>query len=93
VRIGQKVKLITFNGRTHPDEKVDSGENYWELVGETGMVQQDPQESSVYASFSQEPRVLVKFNKDIAASYGLIAHNNIDNSLWILVSDLGIIEM
>jgi hypothetical protein len=91
--MGRKVILITFNGRTHPDGQVDSCENYWELVGETGTVQQDPQGSSVYASFSKEPRVLVRFDKDIASTYGLIAHNAIENSLWILVSDLEIIEM
>ncbi|HEY40376.1 MAG TPA: hypothetical protein G4O18_00775 [Dehalococcoidia bacterium] len=90
---GQEVKLVSFNGITHPDGKIDNCENYWELVGETGIVQQDPQESSVYASFSKEPRVLVKFDKDIASTFGLISHNNIKNSLWILVSDLKIIKV
>ncbi len=91
--IGQKVKLVSFNGMTHPDGKIDSSENYCKLVGETGTVQRDPQENSVYASFSKEPRVLVEFDKDIVSTFGLISHNNIKNSLWILVSDLEIIEM
>lgn len=89
---GTKVKLISFNGTTSPQNIQDEAENYWKLIGETGAVMQDPQEKSVFAHFSKKPRVLMQFDKDIASTYGLIAHNNIENSLWILVSDLKIIN-
>ena len=88
---GDKVKIITFDGKTCAEEAEDCAENYWKLIGKMGVVQQDPQEKTIYAHFSQEPRVLVKFSEDLMASYGLHAHNNIGNSLCILVSDLEII--
>jgi hypothetical protein len=84
---GEKVKLKTFNGRKTSPKSVSSSENYWKLIGQTGTIQQDPQDSSIFASFSKELRVLVKFDKELV-TYGLIAHNKIENSLWILVSDL-----
>jgi hypothetical protein len=91
MKVGQRVKLKTFNGEKHASERVSKQENYWKLVGEIGIIKQDPRESSIYASFSEEPRVLVKFTKDLNKE-GLIAHNNIANSLWILVSDLEIVN-
>ena len=91
MKTGDKVKIITYNGTTCWEEAEDYAENYWKLIGRTGIIQQDPHEKTIYAHFSHEPRVLVKFNEDLMASYGLHAHNNIKNSLWILVSDLEII--
>jgi hypothetical protein len=90
-KTGEKVKLKTFNGRKTAPKSVGCSENYWKFIGQTGTIQQDPQESSIFASFSKELRVLVKFDKKLV-NYGLIAHNNIENSLWILVSDLEIME-
>jgi hypothetical protein len=92
LEIGDKVKLVKFNGKTKSQKTSDNSEAYWKLIGETGIVQQDPQEGNIYAHFSERPRVLVKFNTDLLASYGLTTHNNINNSLWILVSDLEIIN-
>ena len=86
-----KVKLVTFNGKSHSGKAVDSAENYWKLIGETGIVEQSPQGNSIYADFSKQPRVLVRFEKDIRR-FGLIAHNDIENALWILVSDLAVVE-
>ena len=91
MKMGDRVKMVKCNGKPHPDKAEHFSEDYWKLIGETGTVQQDPQEKYIYASFSQEPRVLVKFDKDVQASFGLTAHNNISNSLWILVSDLELI--
>ena len=92
MRIGDKVKLVKFNGKSRPKRALDNSEAYWKLIGETGTIRQDPQEKSIIAHFSEKPRVLVQFDKDLAVTYGLIAHNNIENSLWILVSDLEIIS-
>jgi hypothetical protein len=91
MKIGDRVKMKTFNGKVNSDKDIWVKENYWKLVGEIGTVQQDPQENSIYASFSKKHRVLVKFDKDLQID-DLIAHNNISNSLWILVSDLEIIR-
>jgi hypothetical protein len=91
MKIGDRVRLIAFNGKLRL-KRVRFSENYWKLIGETGTVQKDPQEKYIYASFSEKPRVLVKFDRDVTTSYGLIAHNNIENSLWILVSDLEILQ-
>jgi hypothetical protein len=90
MKVGEKVKLKTFNAKTHSNEIIHHPENYWILVGKTGIIQQDPKEHAIYASFSKEPRVLVKFDEDLI-NYGLISHNNIENSLWILVEDLEIV--
>ena len=88
MKIGDKVKLVKFDGTARPKKTLNNSEAYWKLVGETGTIQQDPQENSIFAHFSEKPRVLVKFDKDLVATYGLTAHNTIKNSLWILVSDL-----
>jgi hypothetical protein len=82
--------LKTYNGKVGPIKAVNQKENYWKLIGEVGTIQQDSHESSIHASFSTKQRVLVKFDKDLTID-DLIAHNNIDNSLWILVSDLEIV--
>jgi hypothetical protein len=86
-----RIKLVTFNGKLRPGKRVKSSEDYWKLIGEIGSIQQDPKEFSNYASFSKERRVLVKFDRSLK-DYGLIAHNNIDNALWLLVTDIEIIQ-
>jgi hypothetical protein len=92
MKIGDRVKLISMNGKTSGKRHEDFAEDYYKLIGETGTIQQDPEEKAVYAHFSQQPRVLVRFDKDLMASYGLYTHNNVENSLWILTNDLEIIE-
>jgi hypothetical protein len=89
MEVRQRVKLIRFNGKISPVRPVNKQEDYWKLIGETGIVCQDPEQKSIYANFSKKPRILVKFDTDITG-YGLAAHNNINNSLWILVDDLEI---
>ena len=84
---GDRVKLITYNGKIVSKRKVYPSEDYWKLIGQTGIIQKDPKENKLYASFSKKPRVLIKFDVSVSR-YNLIAHNNIENSLWILVSDL-----
>ncbi|MDY6833979.1 MAG: hypothetical protein SVY53_04170 [Chloroflexota bacterium] len=89
MKSGDRVRMATFNGTKHANGQVINSENYWKLIGCTGTVEQDPNESTIYSSFSKDPRVLVRFDRELKC-YNLIAHNSIKNSLWILVSDLEI---
>jgi hypothetical protein len=91
MKVGKRVKLITFNGQLYPTGEVEKKEDYWKLVGLTGLIQQDPNEKNIYASFSKNRRVLVKFDEDLKI-HGLISHNNIKNALWILTTDLQVIK-
>ncbi|MHB0914851.1 MAG: hypothetical protein ACYC5A_04150 [Thermoleophilia bacterium] len=84
---GNKVRLRSFNGfETSPDD-CEPEENYWKLISETGRIVKDPKESGMYASFSSEKRVCVVFDRNLS-KFGLINHNTVQNSLWILESDL-----
>jgi hypothetical protein len=38
MKAGNKVKLISFNGKERPGRPVYNSENYWKLIGETGTV-------------------------------------------------------
>jgi hypothetical protein len=76
MEVGNSVVLVTFNGEKFSDEDVAPNENYWKLIGERGKV----------IEFG-ELRVLVQFNCDID-SFRLENHNPVKNSLWILESDL-----
>ena len=87
MKVGDKVKLLTFNGSFSACGSVSKSENYWHLIDKTGEIMQDPNEPSIYAGFSTEKRVLVHFDEDIE-SMGLHCHNNFKNALWILESDL-----
>lgn len=87
MKIGQKVKLKRFNGTLKPDDNCPPYENYWQLIGSIGIIVQDPNEKDQYASFSEKPRLLVQFKKDVK-SLGLECHNNVENCLWIFESDL-----
>ena len=91
MNIGDRVRLVTFNGINKPKFNTLAQENYWILIGETGVVVKSPTETTIYASFSKLPRVLVNFKKDMSGC-GLIAHNEIENSLWILITDLEVIS-
>lgn len=79
---GDKVFLQHFLGRQKASGLVREDENYWILIGEKGVVVKTENHPS-----KNEERVLVKFSNNIAAR-GLNCHNEISNSLWILVSDL-----
>lgn len=85
-----RVRLFKFNGTTSSEDECDPGENYWKLIGLEGKVVRDPNEASLYSRHALEPRVLVVFDTDIK-SMGLHCHNSIENSLWILVSDLEVL--
>lgn len=79
--------MISFNGLLEAPSDCIPEENFWRLISEKGTVVQDPTESYLYASFSKDKRVCIVFDSDLN-SFGLVNHNPIPNSLWILVSDL-----
>ena len=85
--LGTKVKLKSFNGTMKPEKDCSPSENYWILIGCKGEIVQDPKQKDPYANFSNKLRLLVKFENNVV-SLGLECHNNIENSLWILESDL-----
>ena len=87
MRNGSRVTLTTFNGSKASPSRCDPKEDYWKLIGIEGVVTQDPFKCCKYASFSNERRVLVKFDVCLE-SLGLCCHNGFENSLWIPVSDL-----
>lgn len=75
--------LRTFNGTTTPNSEVEQPENYWTLIGETGMVLNFAEE----LGFANKNRVLFQFEGDVGAR-GLACHNEKPNALWILKTDL-----
>ncbi|MDV0445162.1 hypothetical protein MmiAt1_07190 [Methanimicrococcus sp. At1] len=70
------VKLHHFLGSLKPDDTVARGENYWLLIGETGVV----------VSIENE-KALIRFDCDVR-SFGLHCHNPIANTLWISLDDI-----
>ena len=80
--LNSKVILRTFNGSSEPPVECTPGENYWTLIGEMGTVVEPK---------NVRARVLVKFDASVA-SYGLICHNVVPNSLYILESDLEVLS-
>lgn len=85
---GQKFELKTFNGTTSADEECSKNENFWLLIGETGTLVNFAHE----LNFHNENRVLIQFDIDVNAK-GLECHNEKPNSLWILSSDLSMIDI
>jgi hypothetical protein len=74
----KRVRLKSFNGTVHAPADCRPDENYWALIGEIGEIVGKKKDGS---------RTLVKFQKS-AQSFGLIFHNPVENSLFILESDL-----
>jgi acetylornithine/N-succinyldiaminopimelate aminotransferase len=81
--LGQRVRLESFNGSVAASEVCKPEENYWALIGQTG---------EVVAPKNERQRLLIKFDV-LVASFGLHCHNEIDNSLFILESDLSPLQM
>ncbi len=86
---GDVIKLITFNKTKEPDQDCDDKENYWKLIGWEGKIVKSPDGYFKKNSFNDE-RVLVRFDEDIKER-NLHCHNEVENSLWILESDLELI--
>jgi hypothetical protein len=76
--MNQKVRLKSFNGSLVSPKGTSADENYWTLIGKTGEIVEPKNERG---------RVLVIFDIPVL-SLGLACHNWIENSLYILESDL-----
>jgi len=74
---GKRVVLKSFNGSLVKPHHVKPEENYWLLIGSKAVVE----------ASNNSDRVLVIFERDLPA-LGLTSHNDVKNSLWILISDL-----
>ncbi|MGE9292038.1 MAG: hypothetical protein ACQKBW_00360 [Puniceicoccales bacterium] len=85
MKVGTSIRLQSFNGTQEPPPEVAPSENYWRLIGTSGTVVEGSQREKTY--FAKTERVCVQFQEDINA-LGLHSHNDIENSLWILKSDL-----
>ncbi len=80
-----KVQLVSFNGQLKAPSCTDPKENFWLLIGRTGTVINKTTNED-----SSKKRHLVVFDESVS-ELGLPCHNEIQNSLWILESDLHII--
>ena len=86
---GNRVTLVSFHGKRLAPETIESAENYWKLVRETGIIRSNHKRlHSFYADKGEQ--VLVAFDCDLD-DLKLISHNEHENSLWIFISDLEII--
>ena len=77
----QRVRLASFNGTAAPLDPSPDGDNFWRLIGQSGTVVHEKNDRSRY---------LVRFDISVA-SQGLHSHNPIENTLWILESDLKVL--
>ncbi len=66
-----------------PDNDCDDRENYWKLIGKTGVLVNSSNDSM----YQSDIRVLIQFDEEIE-NFGLECHNLIPNALWILKEDL-----
>lgn len=78
---GTRVVLQCFNGTTEGPPGRKPSDDYWRLIGSTGVVLEPT---------NARGRVLVRFDEDVAA-LGLACHNPEPNSLLIAESDLAAI--
>lgn len=81
MKIGDSVRLISFNGETCAPSNVHPPENYWLLFGQEAEI------VALSTGRAHAGRVLVKFVVSVS-ELGLHCHNEIPNSLWILQTDL-----
>lgn len=80
MEVGTKVKIKSFNNTTSTPNDCDFRENYWSLIGEKG---------TIVKPINERSRFLVQID-DSSKLVGLHCHNEIENSLWLLESDLEI---
>jgi len=78
----KKVILKSFLGTKKPKGKVASSENYWQLIGNEGLIIDEDRSSN---------KVLVLFKCSLDDLL-LENHNEIKNSLWLRESDLAILS-
>jgi hypothetical protein len=76
---GKKVALKSFNRSMVAQQSVKPQEDYWKLIGSKAVVSK--------LSTDNNNRVLITFENDLSM-LGLECHNEVPNSLWILIDDL-----
>ena len=76
--MNRRIQLTSFNGTTQAPPGCRPQENYWALIGHAG---------EIVGPRNRHARFLVKFDVQVA-SLGLECHNEVENSLLILESDL-----
>ena len=79
VKPGKKVMLKSFHGSLTAPQYTAPSENYWQLIGCKAVVSQSIANNS--------ERVLITFEQDFQR-LGLTCHNELPNSLWVLLDDL-----
>ena len=90
MRNGERVILESFEGKLSSPVGCREDENFWILISKMGTVQEAILPISV-ASYLKQPAVLVKFDNSLS-ELGLVSHNDVENSIWIRVSDLKTID-
>ncbi len=81
MQVGDRVRLISFIGKTCSPSNAHPPENYSLLCGQEAEI------VALSTSRSLAGRVLVKFAVSVSG-LGRHCHNEIPNSLWILRTDL-----
>jgi len=76
--MNKRVRLKSFNGTVQAPADCRPDENHWVLIGELG---------EVIGKKSDGSRVLVQFESSVQP-LGLHCHNPVENSHYILESDL-----
>jgi hypothetical protein len=81
-QIGSRVRLVSFNGRETPPNKIKFEENFWKLIGIDGEIIENVPKKGI-----QKNRLLVKFDVTLD-DLGIHNHNELPDSLWIAGTDL-----
>ena len=80
-----EVTLKSFHGSMQPPPGTDDSENYWKLIGLSGVVIDTKPGHPAFPQFGE--RALVRFEHNLK-DYDVHCHNPAENSLWIFVLDL-----
>ena len=85
IKIGDRVKVISFFDTKEPNENVEDLENYWNLINSVGTVVDIRSHHPYYTE--KGPQALVKLDRDLK-ELNLVSHNNPTNTLWFFMNDL-----
>lgn len=86
IKNDKQVTLSTFLNTSAAKNLILPSENYWRLIGRRGTVVAQERDYDL-PRHALGRRVLVQFS-ECMSEQGLTCHNEIPNSLWILISDL-----
>ena len=84
--VNDKVKIKSFFGSTKEDNEINDSENYWKLIGKSGIVIKV--KSSPHPAFpDKENQVLIQIEENLN-ELGLESHNKEKNALWFFIDDI-----